>query len=64
MEIHPYEIGELWRRERGEERGVKEGKREGRVESWFFCDQLSLIKPCMRFSRTRLSDVLHRMACA
>ena len=24
----------------------------------------SLIKPCMRFSRTRLSDVLHRKACA
>ena len=24
----------------------------------------TLIKPCMRFSRTRLSDVLHRKACA
>jgi len=27
-------------------------------------DQPSLIKPCRRFSRTRLSDVLHREACA
>ena len=27
-------------------------------------DQLSLIKPCMQFSRARLSDVLHRTACA
>jgi hypothetical protein len=35
----------------------------GRVESWSL-DQPSLIKPCMQFSRTRLSDVLHRKACA
>ena len=27
-------------------------------------DQPPLIKPCVRFSRTRLSDVLHRRACA
>jgi len=33
------------------------------VESWFV-NQLSLIKPCVRFSRTRLSDVLHCKACA
>ncbi len=24
----------------------------------------SLIKPCMQFSRTRLSDILHAKACA
>jgi hypothetical protein len=37
-------------------------KNRGRVRSRS-CLPL-LIKPCVRFSRTRLSDVLHRKACA
>ena len=35
---------------------------KGRVESWQ--SQPSLIKPCVQFSRTRLSDILHTQACA
>jgi len=36
----------------------------GRVEGRNTAFLPSLIKPCMRFSRTRLSDVLHTKACA
>jgi len=38
--------------------GVKRGRIENRLAP------ASLIKPCMQFSRTRLSDALHTEACA
>jgi hypothetical protein len=64
QEIEDPELGTARTRELYRAKGYSEawiGNR-GRVRSRS-CLPL-LIKPCVRFSRTRLSDVLHRKACA